>query len=94
MYLVDFQNQTVVLCLKTGFSFTGGPVVSISPSKAGGEGFVPGWGGEIPHAWWSKTQIEQKQYCHKFNKDLKWSTSRKKKKMALGYYPQCIAGIL
>ena len=48
MYLVDFQNQTVVLCLKTGFSFTGGPVVSTSPSKAGGEGFVPGWGGEIP----------------------------------------------
>ena len=29
----------------------------------------PGLGAEIPHALWAKKK--QKQYCNKFNKDLK-----------------------
>ena len=54
-------------------------MVSTLPSKAGGEGSVRGWRGDIPHAWLSKTQtITQKQYCHKFSKDLKWCTLKKK----------------
>ena len=30
--------------------FSGGPVVKISPSKAGGVGSIPGQGAKIPHA--------------------------------------------
>ena len=47
-------------------------MVKTSPSSAGGAGSTPGGGAEIPHASWSKNQnIKQKQYCNKFNKDLK-----------------------
>ena len=28
--------------------FSGGPVIKISPSKAGGEGSIPGWRAKIP----------------------------------------------
>ena len=50
-----------------------GPVVKISLSNAGGGGSIPGWGTKIPHVSWPKSQnIKQKQYCNKFNKDLKW----------------------
>ena len=39
------------------------------------QGFVdsiPGWGVKIPHVSRPKTKnIKQKQYCKKFNKDLK-----------------------
>ena len=50
------------------------------PSNAGGTGSIPGWGAKIPHASMSKNQsIKQKQYSNKLNKDLKWSTSKKKK---------------
>ena len=52
--------------------FPGGPVVQTLPSNAGGAGSIPGWGAKIPHASWPKNQnIKQKQYCNKFNKDLK-----------------------
>ena len=52
--------------------FPGGPVVKTSPSNAGGEGSIPGWGAKIPHASWPKIQnIKQKQYCNIFNKDFK-----------------------
>ena len=48
-----------------------------SPSKARGAGSIPGGGTKIPHASGPKSQsIKQKQYCSKFNKDLK-----KKKKV-------------
>ena len=30
--------------------FPGGPVVKTSPSSAGDEGLIPGWGTKIPHA--------------------------------------------
>ena len=57
----------------------GGPVVKTSPSNAGGVGSIPGQGVKIPHVSQPKNQnIKQKQYCNKFNKDLKkWSTSKK-----------------
>ena len=60
--------------------FPGGPVVKISPSNAGGVGSIPGWGAKIPHASWPKNQnIKQKQYCNKFNKDLKKNGPHQKK---------------
>ena len=47
-------------------------MVRTSPSNAEGAGLIPGWGAKIPHASRPKNQnIEQKQYCNKFNKDLK-----------------------
>ena len=58
----------------------GGPVVKTSPSSAGGEGSIPGWGAKIPHALWPKNQnIKQKQYINKFNKDFKNGPHQKKK---------------
>ena len=48
-----------------------GPVVTASPSSAGGAGLMTGLGVKIPHALWPKNQnIKQKQYCNKFNKRL------------------------
>ena len=62
--------------------FPGGLAVKTSPSNAGGVGSIPGWGAKIPHASWPKNQnIKQKQYCNKFNKDLK--KEKKKKEMWL-----------
>ena len=47
-------------------------MVKTSPSNAGGAGSIPGRGAKIPHDLWPEKQnIKQKQYCHKFNKDLK-----------------------
>lgn len=44
----------------------------ISPSNAGGAAWIPGWGARIPCTSGPKHQnIKQKQYCNKFNKDLK-----------------------
>ena len=54
-------------------------MVKTSPSNAGGAGLIPGWGAKIPHASWPKNQnIKQKQYCNKFNKDLKNGPHQKK----------------
>ena len=50
----------------------GGPVVKTSPSNAESIGSMPGQGAKIPHASGPKNQnINQKQYCNKFNKDFK-----------------------
>ena len=58
----------------------GGPVVKTSPSNAGGAGSIPGR--LIPHDSWPKSQnIEQKQYCNKFNKDFKNAPHQKKKNL-------------
>ena len=48
-------------------------MVKTSPSKAGGVGSIPGHGANTPHALEAKKKqnIKQKQYCNKFNKDLK-----------------------
>ena len=52
--------------------FLGGPVVKTLPSNSGGVGSIPGQGTKIPQASWPKNQnTKQKQYCNKFNKDLK-----------------------
>ena len=57
-------------------------MVESLPSTAGAAGSIPGRGAKISHASQPKNQnIKQKQYCNKFNKDLKkWSTSDAKKK--------------
>ena len=52
--------------------FSGSPVVKTSPSNEGDAGLIPDRGAKILHALWPKNQnIQQKQYCNKFNKDLK-----------------------
>ena len=50
----------------------------ILPSKAGASS-IPGQRGKIPHASWPKTSnIKQKQYCKKFNKNFKMVHLKKK----------------
>ena len=50
----------------------GRPVVKTSLSNAGGMGSIPGQGAKSLGASWPKNQnIKQKQYCNKFNKNLK-----------------------
>ena len=52
--------------------FSGSPVVKILPSNTWAAGSIPGQGARIPHALQPKNQdIKQKQYCNKFNKDVK-----------------------
>ena len=52
--------------------FPGDPVVKTSPSKAVGVDSIPPQRAKIPHASCPENQnIRQKQYCNKFNKDLK-----------------------
>ena len=56
----------------------GSPVVKTLPSNAGDVGSVSGWGAKTPHAMWPQNQIiKQKQYCNKFNKDLKNASHKK-----------------
>ena len=51
--------------------FPGGPVVKTSASTAEALGSIPGWGVKILCASWPKKQnINQKQYCNKFNEDF------------------------
>ena len=52
--------------------FPGSPVVKLSPSNAGGGSSIPGREAKIPHVLGPKKgKMKQKQYCNKFNKDLK-----------------------
>jgi len=61
----------VLILIKIRRDYPGGPVVKTSPSKAEGEGSIPGGVAKIPHASRPKKQnIKQKQYCNKFNKDF------------------------
>ena len=53
--------------------FPGGPVVKTLSSEALGAGLIPGWEAKVLHASWPKKQ-KHKQYCNKFNKDLKRNT--------------------
>ena len=47
-------------------------MVKAVPSNAGGAGSIPNQGTKMPHASWPINQnVKQKQYCNKFNKDLK-----------------------
>ena len=60
--------------------FPGSLVVKTSPSSAGDAGLIPGRAAKIPHASWPKN-IKQKQYCNKFNKDLKKNDPHQKKSL-------------
>ena len=61
--------------------FPGGPMVKIMPSSAEGAGSIPGQGTKIAHASGPKKQnIQQKQYCNKFNKDFNNETKLKRQK--------------
>ena len=47
-------------------------MVRTLPSNAGGVGWIPGWGAEVPNALRPKNQnIKQKQYYNQFNKNFK-----------------------
>ena len=65
--------------------FPGSPVVKTSPFNAGGAGSIPGRGAKIPRASRPENQNikKQKQYCNKFNKDVKIGPHQKKKKRNL-----------
>jgi len=81
--LYDFCPNDSSVKTKVG-DFPGGPVVKTSPSNAGGAGSIPSQGAKISHASRPKHQnIKQKQYCNKFNKDLK-------KKTPSNYTPQIV----
>ena len=59
-------------------------MVKTSSSNAGDVGLIPGYGVKIPHALGPKKKkkknqsIKQKQYCKKFDKDLKNDPHQKK----------------
>ena len=59
--------------------FPDSPVVETLPLHTGSKGSIPSQRAKIPHASQSENQnIKQKEYCNKFNEDLKkWSTSKK-----------------
>ena len=66
--------------------FPGGPVVKTSPSNAG-VGSIPGQGAKIPYASGPKNQnTNQKQYCNKFNKDLKKYSNKEEDGWSLQRY--------
>ena len=62
--------------------FPDSPGVKISPSNTRGEGSIPG---QEAASWQKKKKkkntIKQKQYCSKFNKDLKNGPYQKRKKI-------------
>ena len=71
-------------------------MVKTLPSSPGGTGSFPGPGAKTPHASQPKSQnMEPKQYCNKFNKDLKMVHIKKKiftkflflKNVTVGLYP-------
>ena len=72
----------VLILIKIRRDYPGGPVVKTSPSKAEGEGSIPGGVAKIPHASRPKKQnIKQKQYCNKFNKDFLNGPHQKRKEL-------------
>ena len=54
-------------------------MVKTLPSNAGGAGSIPSQGAKISHAYRPKNQNikKKKQYCNKFNKDLKYGSHQK-----------------
>ena len=65
------------MCLEQGISVNkqwgGGPGAKVSPPSARGTDSISGWEAKAPHRKTEtlKTDIKQKQYCDKFNKDFK-----------------------
>ena len=79
----DNTGITDLIIIKKKYfrDFPGGPVVTTLPSNAGVADLIPGQGSKIPCASQPKNQnITQKQYCDKFNEDLKKNGPRQKKK--------------
>ena len=60
--------------------FSGGPFVKTLPLNTGGTCLIPGQGIKFLHASWPKKKknVEQKQYCNKFNKGYKNGPNQKK----------------
>ena len=77
-----YINQMCNPLQKPTWDFPGGPVVKILPSNARVAGVIPDGGAKISHASGQKNQNikkekeREKQYCNKFNKDLKKSIIR------------------
>ena len=72
-------EEALKICLGV---FPGGPVVKTSASSAGAASLIPGQGGKILHASQPKNQnMKWKQYCNRFNKDLKMIHITHKKKI-------------
>ena len=68
--------MSVRCCDPSKSSFLGlpcSPLIRTLPFSPGEVVSIPGWGGKIPHALQSENQNikKKKQYCNKFNKDLK-----------------------
>ena len=79
-YHLTLIRMTIIKKIRNSkcWDFPGSPVVKTSPSNAGGAGLIPGQGTKVPQASRPKNQnMKQKQYCKKFNKDLK---KKKRKK--------------
>ena len=71
------MNQWVLVNFKSCWDFPVGPVVKPSLSNAEGPGLIPGWEASFSLALWPKHQ-DTKQYCNKFNKDVKTVHIKKK----------------
>ena len=68
----SLENVSEHVKLKTKGDFILDPVTKPSLSNAGGTGSLSAQATKIPHALGPKKQnMKQKQYCDKFNKDLK-----------------------
>ena len=46
---------------QTCWDFPGGPVVKTSPSNAGDEGSIPGWGAKMPHSMQRGQEVKKKR---------------------------------
>ena len=77
-----YINQMSYPLQKPTGDFPGGPVVKILPSNARVAGVIPDGGAKISHTSGRKNQNikkereGEKQYCNKFNKEVKKSTIR------------------
>ena len=77
---LQLQQWLKALSLKPRSDFPGGPVVKALPSSAGDACSVPGWELRSMPCGQKKQNIKQKQYCNKFNEDLKKKFTSKKRK--------------
>ena len=94
--LLRNQYASQEVTVRTGHGdFPDGPVVKTSSPNARGECLIPGQGAKIPHTSWAENQdMEQKQHCDKFNKDLKkkeldmdqWTGSKLRKESIQAIY--------
>ena len=85
---LQLQQWLKALSLKPRSDLPGGPVVKALPSSARDACSVPGWELRSSMPCGQKKQnIKQKQYCNKFNEDLKKKVHIQKKKKILDSPP-------